>query len=725
MGRRREVVLVGGGHSHVQVLRGLAMAPLTDARVTVVVDRPIAMYSGMVPGFVAGQYTADDVSIDVRPLARRAGARLVVARCEGVDADARRILLAGRPPLPYDVASLNVGSTVLGQDLPGVREHTLPTRPIAGLVEALPARLAALPERDGEPPIVVVGAGAGGVELACCVAARLRRDGLAPRGTLIGAERPLASRPASLGRRVLADLAARGIAYRTGRVVAIQADAVVLEDGASLPSAATLWVPGAAALPWLAASGLPVDGRGFVRVDDQLRVLGRDDLFAVGDCAVPASWPEIPKAGVYAVRQGPTLTANLRAWLDGTALRTYRPQRDFFTILNYGDGTAIGAKWGLHAVGAWMFGWKDRIDRRFMARFQVLTPDGTPAPAFAQGLPAMPEAEMVCGGCAAKVGQDALARALARLPEAPPDPSALLGLAHADDVAAVRLGAHEVAHSVDQFTAFTDDPWLVGRVAAVNALNDLLAKGVDPQHALALVGIPQDEDAPDEALFQVLAGARATLDAHGVTLLGGHTHLGMALTVGFSVHGVVEAPLWRLDGARAGDALVLTRALGTGVLLHEDAAGRAASGPVDVALAGMVRSAAAAVAVLRDFPVHAATDVSGFGLAGHLSAMLRASDRAARLERAALPLLPGVARMLAAGRRSTFHAQNRAAFDVDGPDAPEVEALFDPQTAGGLLVAVPPDVAAAVVAALHAAGEPDAAIIGAVGPPRTPRITTG
>ena len=181
----RDLVLVGAGHAHVQVLRRWMMAPVPAVRLTLVVDRPEAVYSGMVPGFVAGDYEADELEIDAVPLARRARARIVMARALGVDPEARRVEVEGRPPLPYDLASLDVGSTVRGLDRPGVAEHALATRPIRGFVDALEARLARLPGGNAAPDICVVGAGAAGVELCFTLHARLRARGRAFRLTLV------------------------------------------------------------------------------------------------------------------------------------------------------------------------------------------------------------------------------------------------------------------------------------------------------------------------------------------------------------------------------------------------------------------------------------------------------------------------------------------------------------------------------------------------------------
>src|SRR5690606_38616763 len=352
--------------------------------VTLVVDRPEAVYSGMVPGFVAGQYQAHELEIDVRPLARRAGAAVVVAAAIGIDAAARRVALAGRPPLPFDVASLDVGASVAGLELPGVASHALATRPIGRFVEAV-AGLVARARRRGRCRAGGVGGGAGGIELACALRARLAREGVADARVALLERGPrlLAGAPARVARRVAEALARRGIELRTGVCVeAVEADAdgaarrVRLAGGDALAADEVLWASGAAPLPWLADTGLPTDAAGFVRVGATLEVEGVPGLFAAGDCAAfTGPGGPLPKAGVYAVREGPILDRNLRAALAGRALRPYRPQRDFLALLNRGDGAAIGVKWGRAAAGRALFALKDRIDRRFVRRFQVLGRD--------------------------------------------------------------------------------------------------------------------------------------------------------------------------------------------------------------------------------------------------------------------------------------------------------------------------------------------------------------
>ncbi len=723
----RDLVLVGGGHSHVQVLRRFGMAPRPDVRLTLVVDKPIAVYSGMVPGYVAGQYRREELEIDVVPLARRAGARVILAAAVGVDAVSKRIRLADRPPIRYDLASLDIGSTVAGLDLPGVRKWALPTRPISELVERIDALAERIRSRPVGSPfrIVVVGGGAGGIEVAFTLWHRLdaARDRSLQITLVHGFSEVLAGYPRSLIDRVHRNAARRGIRIEgSRRVVEARKDAVLFDNGDSIPADALLWVTGAWSHPFFSDSGLPTEPRGFVLTRSTLQVEGFDSLFAVGDCATMSEFPQTPKAGVYAVRQGPPLYENLSAALEGKPLRPYRPQPDFLTLLNLGDGTALGAKWGRSFEGAWVMRLKDWIDRRFMRRFQVLGAEGVLTEEF-EGLPEMAsEMEILCGGCASKVGESVLGRALARLPASAFDSTVKLGLDRPDDAAAFETpGGDLIVSSIDAFRAFVDDPYVVGKVAALNSLSDIHAKGASPRYALALVAVPKDaaEEEQEEILFQVLSGARAVFDQNRVTLLGGHTTTGPELLVGFSIDGLATAPaVLTLDRLERGDQLLLTKRLGTGVVLHADMLGRTTGRSLAECLESMQTANGEAAQVARELGARAMTDVTGFGLAGHLGAMLRASSKSAFVDVTALPALPGAVELLARGFRSTSHGQNakaRKALFVEPAAAADArfELLFDPQTSGGLLFGLAPSRVEEALGRLD-----QAAVIGEVRPPR-------
>ncbi|MBZ0113529.1 MAG: FAD-dependent oxidoreductase [Thermoanaerobaculia bacterium] len=356
---------MGGGHSHLQVLESLANRPLADASVTLVVDDHRAVYSGMVPGLVARQYQIPDLTVDLRPLAATAGVRVVEKPAIRIDPNQRRLVLADDTALDYTVASINIGARVAGLDVPGVLEHALPTRPIGEFVY----RIEQLDD-SSRRQILVVGGGAAGIELAFCLQSRWR--GERTEVTLVDGARALLPKRRRLARRVLAAAKARGLEMKSSTVVQeVKPGRVTLVGGGSIPYGLLVWAAGAASHPLFTESGIETI-RGFATTRRTLQLLHHDHVFAAGDCATLADYPETPKAGVYAVRQGPILSHNLRAALRGEPLRSYRPQDDFLTLLNLGDGTALGWWKGLVAGGRLAMRLKDRIDRRFVERFRQL-----------------------------------------------------------------------------------------------------------------------------------------------------------------------------------------------------------------------------------------------------------------------------------------------------------------------------------------------------------------
>ncbi len=364
------VVLVGGGHAHVQVLKDFALGPPRGVQLTLISPEPYATYSGMVPGYLAGQYQLRDAQIDVRALAARAHAAFVADRVVRVDAAGRCLQLEAGPPVSYDFLSLDVGSRPRGTERVTAAARAAMVKPIEEAARQIDAAFASPAAEEGRR-IVVVGAGAGGTEITFALAARLRDEG---RGTLTlcdSAAAPLAER----GRRV-AGLVARaltrlGIDFVGGvPVERLDEDGVRLADGRHIAADFVVWATGAAGPDFLRTSGLPVDDRGFLRVDDDLRCVAHAEIFAAGDCATMESHPTLAKAGVYAVRQGPVLAGNLRAAVEGTKrFDRYQPQRRFLSLLNTGDGKAILSYGCLAWHGRLPWKLKDYIDRSFIGRF--------------------------------------------------------------------------------------------------------------------------------------------------------------------------------------------------------------------------------------------------------------------------------------------------------------------------------------------------------------------
>ena len=732
----KDLVLIGGGHTHVAVLKRFGMRPVPGVRITLIARDVHTPYSGMLPGLVAGHYTFDEVHIDLARLARFADARLYRQPAVGLDLDRREVHCEGRPPVPYDLLSINVGSTPAFRGVPGAAETAIPVKPISRFVERwtrLRARVlsAGVPVRIG-----VVGAGAGGVELLLAVQFALRQmlagsDRPVPEMHLFGAGATiLPTHNPGARRRLERVLQARGVHAHLGQpVTAVREGAVVLGAGAAVALDEILWVTQAGAPPWPRAAGLAVDDEGFIRVDDTLRSTSHPDVFAAGDVAAVVGHPR-EKAGVFAVRQGPPLARNLRRVLLGRRPRPFRPQRRFLTLVSTGDRYAVGGRGPWSVEGALVWRWKDWIDRRFMAKYADLPEMRADAgPAVASGLAgpedlkAISTAAMRCGGCGSKVGATPLDRVLAQLTPVKRD-DVLVGLDAPDDAAVVRVPPGKVlVRTVDAFRAIVDDPFVFGQITANHCLGDIFAMGAEAQTALAVATVPFGLDRKvEDTLVQLLAGAVGVLNEAGAALVGGHTSEGAELALGLSLTGLVDADaVLRKGGLRPGDRLVLTKGLGTGTLFAADMRLRAKGRWIDGAIEAMRQSSGPAAAALRRHGATACTDVTGFGLLGHLVEMTRASGVDARLDLAAVPVLDGALETARAGLLSSLHPHNvRLRRAVDDPEAHAGDAryrlLYDPQTAGGLLAGVPADRAEACVADLVGRGYPQAAIIGAIEP---------
>ena len=690
----KELVLLGGGHTHALVLRRWGMRPVPGVRLTVINPGPTAPYTGMLPGHVAGHYARDALDIDLVRLARFAGARFVSGAADLIDPVARRVRVPGRPPVAYDLLSVDIGITSDMADLPGFAAHAVAAKPLGPFAD----RWAAYCAGTGRARIAVIGGGIAGVELALACAHRLHVLGRPAEIAVIDRGEILRDQPGRA--RLLRAMQAYGVARVEGAAPAgVTADAVELADGRSVASDFTIGAAGAVPHPWLARCGLQIQD-GYMVVDAQLRSVSHPEIYGAGDCVHLARGAR-PKAGVYAVRAAPLLAWNLRADLTGAQRRSFRPQRDFLKLVSMGRKDALAEKAGWTLSGPLLWRWKDGIDQRFMARLRDLPAMPRPRPprGAAKGVATEMTGPAPCGGCGAKLGAGALA--------------GVLGGDPGDDAAVLDTGGTRQVVSTDHLRGFAEDPVLVARAAAVHAMGDVWAMGARPQAAVATVILPRMAARMQGAwLDEVIEAARAVFDAEGAKVVGGHSSTGSELTIGFTVTGLPERAPITLAGARPGDALVLTRGIGTGVVLAADMRLKATGAEVAATWAQLCTPQGQAAAILAP-AARAMTDVTGFGLAGHLGNICSASGTGAEVALDALPLLPGALRLSEAGVRSTLEPQNRAALSgrVEVPRTPLGALVHDPQTAGGLLAAVPGDRADALARDLRAAGF-DAAVIG-------------
>lgn len=716
----RDLVLIGGGHTHALVLRKWGMNPLPGARVTLINPGPSSPYTGMLPGHVAGHYSREDLDIDLVRLARFAGARIVFDAACGLDRLAKQVRLTGRPPIRYDVVSIDIGATAELPGIEGFAEHGHSVKPLGAFASAWDAFLQTTAGLGRPAHCAVIGGGVAGVELALAMAYRLKTGGLAnARLTLIESRPELLSGSDAATRRILVRaLTQSGIKILTGaQITRVSAGAIQLDGGEPLPADFTVSAAGARPHAWLAETGLPQTG-GFLDVGPHLQSPADPDVFAAGDCAHLTYAPR-PKAGVYAVRAAPVLFDNLRARLSGKALRKFKPQSDYLKLISTGGKSAVGHKYFFTLSGPSVWQVKDHIDKTFMSRLRDLPAMQQPPPPRERALDeeAVTPAQPLCGGCGSKVGQQSLAAALSGLPPAQ-HPDTLTGAG--DDAAILRSGTRNQVISTDHLRAFVEDPYLMARIAAVHALGDVWAMGAAPQSALLSLIIPRMSAPMQEAtVAEMVSAVSEVLRMAGADLVGGHTSMGSELTIGLTVTGMLDGPAIGLTGARPGDAVLLTKPVGTGVILAAEMRGIARGKDVEHALASMQRPLAAASRLLSP-SAHAMTDVTGFGLAGHLMSILDASAVAARISLDAIPFLPGAEQMSAQGVRSSLWQANASLEPrISRPASPLSDLIYDPQTAGGLLAVVPRESVASLRSAFAAAEEP-IFVIGEVeaGPPR-------
>jgi selenide, water dikinase len=362
----KHLLLVGGGHSHLAVLKSFGDTPAEGAHLALLSPSRHAFYSGMVPGVVAGHYRPGDCRIDLVALATRAGARFLMDSAAGIDPARRELTTARGERLRYDVLSLDIGSSA--GELAGAAERALRVRPVEPFLAGW-ERLRESVRKGEVRRIAVVGGGAAGVEVL--LAMRHGLAGSAAQFALFSELPVLAGHGAR--RRMARILAERGVPARCGRkVVAVDENGIELDGGERFEAQAAVWATGAYAPPWIEESGLATDAQGFVAVSDTLQSLSRPEIYAAGDVASVIGEPR-PKSGVFAVRQGPVLARNLRRALAGEALERFRPPSRSLALISCGDRYAVASWGGLALEGAWVWRWKDRIDLRFVELYRTGT----------------------------------------------------------------------------------------------------------------------------------------------------------------------------------------------------------------------------------------------------------------------------------------------------------------------------------------------------------------
>ncbi|MDF1766210.1 MAG: selenide, water dikinase SelD [Gammaproteobacteria bacterium] len=728
----KHLVLIGGGHSHLFVLKRLGMRPVPGLTVTLIsrdIDTP---YSGAMPSYLSGFCSEDAMHIDLRPLAQFAGARLIRASVDEIDLEAKTIQLPGRPLIHFDLLSINTGSQPDTAQIDGAEANACPVKPISHFLsrwERVRAEATKRVSQQTPYSIVIVGGGPASVELALAMHYRIHRDCNLPLDeksslslTLVGsASSLLAQHGRRVQQHVLNTLTERHINVALGqRVQRFLPDSVHTQTGADYDSDASFFATGARLPEWPGRCGLALSDDGFIDTLPTLQSANVDFVFVAGDAATIRGAAR-PKSGVYAVRAGAVLAENLVRFATGKRLKHFTPQQQALALISLGDKTAIASRGSLMASGRAVWEVKRRIDSRFVTKFTHLPKmavdlDLTAGLVDSQTEATLRQHALRCAGCGAKVASGVLSDVLDELaddgaPRKPIEDAAIIPLAN----------GRVLLQSIDQLSAFINDPWTFARVATNHCLSDIFAMGAQPHSALAVVGMPLASPAMTRRdLGELMRGVKMTLQENDCELLGGHTAENPTLQLGLAVNGFAEASdVLSKHAVNRAEVLILTKPLGSGVLFAADMRGRCRSGWAEAAIGQMLQSNRVASQLFVRHGATACTDVTGFGLAGHLFEMIDPTAAEVELDLNAVPALEGSLTLLAEGFQSSLHGGNRRvatgiynqeAFDKN----PRLELLFDPQTAGGLLAAVPEQAAAECLADLQQSGLRQAAIVGRV-----------
>jgi len=737
-----DLVLLGGGHANIQVLKMLSMNPIGGLRITLISDQTHSPYSGMIPGYLAGYYSYEECHFDLRRICEELGQRFIKAKIIGIDPQRKKIQLENRAEVAYDCASINVGIAPKSIEHSSVEAalKLIPLKPISRFIahwDRLMDDLKAYKDSDSLQ-LAVIGAGASGVEISIILKMLIDQHKWNAEVSLIHQHEFLVSANDGLAQRrlskTLKDLGIK--VFKNTQALKEQENGLVLKNEQGLTQTKdfyrVLTATQASAPQWFKDSGLPVNQDGFVKVTGNLLIENEHALFAAGDC-IHFSPSPLKKAGVYAVRQGMVLEQNIRAFFTGkSALKTFSPKKNVLSLITIGDHKAL-----VHQDSASILRWmwpsllwtvKDGIDRRFMKRFQAKTFNVKPRH-FDKVMP-VPKTTLVpedwesntCGGCGSKLGASTLMLSLNKL-DIPKNDAVLLGVTDGEDCALTRFSEHTLClQSIDQFRSFISDPYLLGQIATQHALSDIYAMGgVAKTAQVGLTLGAANKKIQQEDIFQLMSGVLDILTQSGVSLVGGHTGEGAELAISIAVQGEVALEqVLRKQLTKPGNRLILTKPIGTGVVFAANMLAQANGKLVDQALSSMLESSKTAMEIIKSFDVSGCTDITGFGLLGHAFEMLgKNSDNAlgVKIDYKAIALFDGVDELFAKGYYASIAEENYQSLstvlsaEVSNQKFP---ALFDPQTSGGLLFSVSSEQAEACLKALHQNGMVNASVIGEV-----------
>ena len=716
-----DLVLVGGGHSHALFLKMWAMNPVAGVRVLLISDVTHTPYSGMLPAHIGGVYSFDESHIDLRSLAMYAGAEIVVAEVRGIDPQKKAVHLVNRPDIRYDYLSINIGSSPDFSNVSGKSKNIIPIKPVTKFLNKW-EEIKEFVKTGEVKSLGVIGAGAGGVEL--CLWMRAVLGSKIEIHLVQKADKILPGHNSQVRKILIKLLKSKKIHIHVSETM-IDCDDVKLicKSGLEIKVDRIIGVTNAKAPEWPREAGLDTNEKGFINVKSTLQSTSHESIFAAGDIAHIFEHPRA-KTGVFAVRMAKPLYDNIKRSILGQQLSNYTPQKYYLNLIGTGDGKAVASRRFLASHGQIWWKLKDSIDRKFMNKLNNLGPmadsDVIPDIKLDEARVLNEKQALKCLGCGAKVGGSVLSRSLGRIKKEEVEPE-IEGIVTdwrtLEDGAVFSVQGKSIVSSIDYFPALFDDPYLLGRVATLHAFSDSFAMGADPHSCLLQAQVPMMKDElMEETLYQMVKGVFYEINKMPARLLGGHTTEGI-LGIGLQVNGTLT-DIYNKKGMCEGDKLVLTKPLGIGILFAAQMQAKTKGRWIDDAIATMLSSNQTASRLAIKHGVSAMTDVTGFGLLGHLHEMLVPGSKLdVKVNLDSLPILDGAIQMSEAKIKSSLFDQNKMLSyeSLKGKTTGSLALLgHDPQTSGGLLCFVKQENESAFLSDLKASGYHSAETIGSV-----------
>ncbi len=673
----KDLVLLGAGHSNIEVLRNFSLKPIKGIRITLITNRLESPYSGMVPGYIEGVYKWSDIIIDLVQMSFHYDFRLICSEVTKIDGLNNKIFLKNREPLGYDYLSINTGINSKDIISTGQKKLTLPLKPISG-INSLVSKTILIQKKNPANKLVLIGAGAAGVEVALAFRMKFNDLGIKNQIIIISNKKFILEKYNYRVRKVCENALKKNkikVIYNK-KVTKITENYVELDNKKKIYCSFPLLSTSSQPPSFIKKSNLSKTASGYLAIYGTLQIKNFKNIFASGDVSEISNVSNI-KAGVFAVKQGIVLSKNLRNFINNKNLESYYPQKFYLSLIGLGKKRALANKYFLTFQGSIFWKLKEFIDRKFIKKYSFsIKKNSSEKPNFLEPY----DNDMQCEGCGNKIPQNVLKNVFNEKID--------VGSPDAEKVPVTS----NLFHTVDVISSIVKDPYLLGRIAAKHAINDLFAINSNPISAQMIVGLPPAKNIINERdLFQLKKGSQSIFNEANCKLSGGHSFSfnGDQIIVGFSLIGQKRKLMSSKKFSEG--KIYITGYIGSALVVAGIKEKKIAGIYYKNVLASMIASNYRLHKILSRNNIMIKTDISGFGLAIHLHNLFLRNNflKGAEIYLDNIPLFKGAKLALQRSVASSLSESNKnfisKYLEIKNTNNKLVNSIYDPQTAGGFI----------------------------------------